>query len=300
MSDVDVVAESIESMKVRGARDIAIAAAEALRDLVKEGANLTELKIAGEKLKAARPSAISLPNAVDYCIYLSEGNEVMPPEQFKEKTVSDIESYLTELNTSLERIAKVGAELIKDGETVMTHCQSDTVASIFRKAYDDGKKIKVLATEARPRHQGHLTAKILAEYGIPVTLIIDSAAHYMMKKLRVDKVFFGADTVTVDGDLVNKIGSSQIALAAKHLDIPVLVAAESLKFNPRSIFGRDVEIEMRDPKEVAEIPGVEILNPAFDVTESEYIDMIITEDGVMPPAAAYSLLREKYGWEILK
>jgi ribose 1,5-bisphosphate isomerase len=78
----------------------------------------------------------------------------------------------------------------------------------------------------------------------------------------------------------------------------VLVAAESLKFDPRSMFGHDVEIEMRDPKEVAEIPGVTVLNPAFDVTESAYIDMIITEEGVMPPSAAYQMLKEKYGWEL--
>jgi ribose 1,5-bisphosphate isomerase len=300
MASVDVVAESIRSMKVRGARDIAIAAAETLRDMVKDGATLSELKSAGERLKAARPSAVSLPNAVDYCIYLAEGNRILPEDQFKDKTAADIRCYLDELKSSLERIAKIGSELIKDGDTLLTHCQSDTVAEIFKKAYDDGKKIKVVATEARPRHQGHLTAKMLADYGIPVTLIIDSAAHYMMKKLHVDKVFVGADTITADGDVVNKVGTSQIALSARHMDIPVIVAAESLKFNPKSLFGRDVEIEMRDPKEIADLPGINVLNPAFDITEAEYVDVIVTEAGVMPPQAAYSLLREKYGWEIAK
>jgi ribose 1,5-bisphosphate isomerase len=297
---VDVVAESIKSMKVRGARDIAIAAVEALRGVVEDGGRMPELTAAGERLKSARPSAISLPNAVDYVLYLAEGNKVLKGDDFKVKTLRDINDYLRSLNESIKKIAEIGAGIIKDGDVILTHCNSDTAISILKKAWDDGKKIKVVCTEARPRHQGYLTAKQLADYGIPTTLVIDSAVHWAVKELSVDKVVVGADTICANGDVVNKVGTAQIALCAYESDVDFFVAAESLKFSPQSLMGKMVKIEERDVKEVTEIPGVAIRNPGFDVTEAKYIDAIITEEGLMPPQAAYHLLKEKYGWELTK
>jgi len=295
MTEVDILAEKIESMKVRGARDIAIAAAEALLELSEAGVGVEEMQAAGEKLKAARPSAISLPNAVDYCLYLAEKNK--DPE----KTTQEIGAFLKSLNQSIEKITEIGAEVVEDGDVILTHCQSDTVVQILKRAWDDGKKISAVCTEARPRHQGRITAAMLSEHGIPTTLIIDSAVHHMMRKLKVSKVIVGADTVAVNGDVINKIGSSQIALSAKDRGIPFYVAAESLKFDPRSLLGHHVRIEERDPSEVTEpLPGVTIINPAFDITESELIEAIITEEGMIPPAAAYQILKDKYGWEIKK
>lgn len=298
MAEVDVVAEKIESMQVRGARDIAIAASEALRDVVKDGGTIEELRIAGQKLKAARPSAVSLPNAVNYVLYLAEGNRVLPEDEYRSKTVGEVEDFLSELNSSLKKIAGIGAELIKKGDTVLTHCQSDTVLEIFKRAWDDGKGINVVCTEARPRHQGYITARKCSEHGIPTTLVIDSAVHWALKELEVDKVFVGADTIAANGDVINKVGTAQIALCASESDIDFFVAAESLKFSPESLMGRMVSIEERDTSEVVEIAGVSIRNPGFDVTESKYVDAIITEGGVMPPQAAYHLLREKYGWNL--
>ncbi len=298
MSDVDIVAESIRSMKVRGARDIAVAAALALKKIVDEGGKIPELEPAGEKLKAARPSAIALPNAVNYVMYLADGNKSLSDEEFKEKTMKDIDGFLDQMAKSVKKIAEIGAEIIREGETLLTHCQSDTVFEIFSKAWDDGKKIKVVCTEARPRHQGYLTARKCSEHGIPTTLVIDSAVHWAIRELDVDKIFVGADTVCANGDVVNKVGTSQIALCADEADIDFFVAADSLKFSAESMMGRMVNIEERDTSEVTEIPNVTIRNPGFDVTEAKYIDAIITEEGIMPPQGAYPLLKEKYGWEL--
>jgi len=298
--NVDLVAKKIESMKVRGARDIAIAAVEALRGVVEGGGRMPELAEAGERLKAARPSAISLPNAVDYTLYLAEGNKVLKGDDFRVKTLRDINDYLRSLNESIKKIAEIGAGIIKDGDVILTHCNSDTAISILKKAWDEGKKIRVVCTEARPRHQGYLTARQLADHGIPTTLVIDSAVHWAIKALSVDKVIVGADTICANGDVVNKVGTAGIALCAHESDVDFFVAAESLKFSPQSLMGKMVKIEERDTKEVTELPGVAVRNPGFDVTESQYIDAIITEEGLMPPQAAYHLLKEKYGWELKK
>ncbi len=299
-SRVDDVAEAIRSMKIRGARDIAILSVETLRDLMSSGASIGELRSASMKLKLARPSAVSLPNAVNYVLYLAESNKLLSKKDFTEKTLAGINGFLEGLNKSLEDIAEIGSRLIEDGDTVMTHCNSDTAIGVIKKAWSDGKKINAVCTESRPRHQGYLSAKMLSEHGIPTTLIIDSAVHHMMKALEVDKVIVGADTICANGDVINKIGTSQIALCAHSMDVDFIVAAESLKFSPESLFGRTVAIEERDSKEVADIQGVAIRNPGFDVTEAQYVDMIITEEGVMPPQAAYHLLKEKYKWDILK
>ncbi|MFH1788864.1 MAG: ribose 1,5-bisphosphate isomerase [Candidatus Altiarchaeota archaeon] len=300
MTEVDVVADSIKSMKVRGARDIAIAAAEALKDVVKAGGKMAELESAGERLKAARPSAISLPNAVNYVLYLADGNKALPDDEFKEKTLKEIDDFLKQIKNSILKIAEIGAEIIKDGDVILTHCNSDTAISILKKAWSDGKKISVVCTEARPRHQGYITAKQCSEHGIPTTLIIDSAVHWAMKEFGVDKVIVGADTICANGDVVNKVGTANIALAAKESDVDFFVAADSLKFSAQSLMGKTVNIEERDTSEVTEIEGVTIRNPGFDVTEAQYVDAIITEEGVMPSQAAYHLLKAKYGWELSK
>lgn len=294
MTRVDKVAKSIKSMKVRGARDIAIAAVKCLKELVDDGAGIKELKKAAKMLKAARPSAISLPNAVNYALYLAK------KDAYPGKTSKELGRFLDELNRSIEKIAEIGARVIEDGDTILTHCQSDTVVQILKKARKKGKKIKAVCTEARPRHQGYITASMLSAAKIPTTLIIDSAVFHMLRELEVDKVIVGADTVFVDGDVVNKIGSSQIAMSAKKLGIPFIVAAETLKFSPESIMGKMVKIEERDPAEITKIRGVKIRNPAFDITDAEYIDFIITEEGIIPAQEAYHLMREKYGWELKK
>jgi ribose 1,5-bisphosphate isomerase len=296
----------IKTMKVRGALDIAIAAVKALESVCLEDAAdtaalLGKLRIAARRLKSSRPTAVSLPNAVNYVLYVADRSGDMPLDDFRKTMSFEIQKFVGEQERALETIAEIGANVIESGDVILTHCNSDTVVHILTHAWKDAKKIEVICTESRPRYQGHLTAKALSSAGIPTTLIIDSAVHLMMKKLKVDKVMVGADTICANGDLINKIGTSQVALCAKEQDVDFIAATESIKFSPASVMGSVAEIEERDPSEViarGKLRGVRVLNPAFDVTDAEYISMIVTEYGVIPPQAAYHLLKEKFGWEL--
>lgn len=303
-SDVNRTVKLIKEMRIRGALDIAIAASRAMKNVVNSHANntdklISELRIAGRKLKSSRPTAISLPNSIDYILYLAEKNRNLEIDEFKKNMSSEIDTFIEEQSNAVDKIAEIGSRVIENGNKILIHCQSDTVINLLKRAWND-KKIEVICTETRPMYQGRLSAKLLAKYGIPATLIVDSAVHLTMKEFKVDKVIVGADTVYVNGDVINKIGTSQIALCAKEQNIDFIVAAESIKFSPESLIGAQVEIEERSPREVikSEISGVRVFNPAFDITHAELIDMIITEYGVMPPQAVYSLVKEKFGWEL--
>jgi ribose 1,5-bisphosphate isomerase len=306
MSALDKTYLDIKTMKVRGALDIAIAAVLALGSVLDEDSKDTKdlvrkLSAGGKKIKSSRPTAVSLPNAVNYILYVSEKNKHLSSDEYRKAMKKCVNSFVREQKEALAKIGEIGSNLIEDGDVLMTHCNSDTVVSIFRKAHSEGKDFKVVCTESRPRYQGHLTAKAVSSMGIPTTMIVDSAVHLMMKKLKVDKVFVGADTVCANGDLINKIGTSQVALCAKELNVEFIVATESIKFSPQSLLGSIVGIEERDSSEVIEkrkLPKVLIRNPSFDVTEAELIDMIVTECGVMPPQGAYNLLKEKFGWSL--
>ena len=306
MQGLEQTIEDIKKMRIRGALDIAIAAAKAMHLVVKKDAKDTQelikkLRSAGEKLKSSRPSAVSLPNAVNYIFYIAEKNKELEIEKFREKISSEIQRFVEKQERALKKIAEIGSNLIQSGDVILTHCNSDTVNMILEKAWRDGKGIEVICTETRPRYQGIITVKELSSSGIPTTLIVDSAVHLIMRKLKVNKVLVGADTICANGDLINKIGTSQIALCAKELDIDFIVAAESIKFSPESVMGSVVEIEERDPSEIIKaekLKDVRVLNPVFDITDARYISMIITEYGVIPPEAAYHLLKEKFGWEL--
>jgi len=169
----------------------------------------------------------------------------------------------------------------------------------MKTAWEQGRRFEVFVTETRPRFQGHITARELAKVGIPVTVILDDAVRYFMQ--RVDKVLVGADAITANGALVNKIGTSMVALAAHEARVKVFVAAETYKFSPETMIGELVTIEERDPTEVisqeerARIGSIKVLNPSFDVTPPEFIDLIITERGIIPPLGAILILEEVFG-----
>jgi len=160
----------------------------------------------------------------------------------------------------------------------------------------------VFATEVRPRNQGLLTIRALNDAGIPTNFIVDSAVRSFISD--IDLVIVGADAVTVNGAVVNKIGTSQVAHSAAEARVNVLVAAETYKFAPRTITGELIEIEERPaqevlPDEVARtLPHVTVRNPAFDVTPADYIDLIVTEAGAIPPQMAYVIIKEYLGWGI--
>lgn len=299
LQDVKEIAKKIETMKIRGAGDIARAAANGLKITAKKSNAenpselLKKIKEAKKHLLDTRPTAVSLANSLRFVTQdLSEKDSL---EDMKEYVISEADKFIENSKKATEKIGEIGSRRISDGDTIMTHCNSSNALSVIKTASNQGKDIRVIANEARPRQQGLITVKELLEADIPTTLIVDSAARYFMKK--IDKFVVGADSIAANGAVVNKIGTSQIALAAHEARVPTFVAAESYKFHPSTLVGELIKIEERDPNEIVdpdEYPGLEIRNPAFDVTPSDYIDLIITERGVIPPEAAYEILQEHF------
>ena len=287
MNRVREIAEEIRTMKVQGAIQIAMRAEEGLKHVVENSKAetkeefLKELTDAAKLFKNTRPTAVALPNAVD--ILIDSVTKIQGDlEETKKNALEVVSAMIKNGQESLEKIGKIGAELIEDGSTILEHCHSSTVVSILKEAHKQGKKFNVICTETRPWHQGYISAKELSEAGIPTSLIVDSAAMYFMKD--VDMVLVGADTVTKNGDLVNKIGTSQIALVAKKFDVPFYTATHTIKFDKNREKGEEVPIEERPPEEIidpAKLPKVDIKNPIFDVTKPEYITGYITEKGLM-------------------
>lgn len=304
------IAEGIRTMKIRGAGKIARSAAEALKIAAEryDGPRDTSLfrkyigKVA-DILISTRPTAVSLPNAVFYVVSaLSERDEDL--DKLRETVVKRATDFITESLQAVKKISDYAAKRIKDNSVVLTHCHSSVAVEAISEAYRRGKVIKVYTTETRPFFQGRITATQLLKNGVPAVQIPDSAVRYVMNE--VDYVVVGADTVASNGAVVNKIGTSQVALVAKEARVRVYVVTESYKFSPMTVLGELVPIEFRDPLEVvpsewlAKRKNVEVLNPSFDVTPPEYIDSIITEIGVIPPQAAILVLTQRLGWAIEK
>ncbi|AYK14649.1 MAG: ribose 1,5-bisphosphate isomerase [Methanosarcina flavescens] len=304
MQKVQETAEKIRTMEIRGAGRIAKAAAEAIRDYA-AGLDVTSMEEFSAKIRevsdfliSTRPTAVSLPNAVKLASKYSSGNV----EDARQEIITNANLFIERADRALGKIGKIGSRRIRDGDVIMTHCNSHAALSIITTAFEDGKNISVYSTESRPRCQGLLTIQHLNDFGIPTTLIVDSAVRYYMKD--VDKVIVGADAIAANGALVNKIGTSQLALAAHEARKSFMVAAETFKFSPSTIVGNPIEIEERDAEEVIdpavlkELSHVQVKNPAFDFTPAEYIDMIVTDIGIIPPAMAYTVIKEHLGWEL--
>lgn len=304
------IAEGIKTMRIRGAGKIARAAAEALKiaALNYDGPEDEKefrrymAKVA-DIIISTRPTAVSLPNAVFYVMYHLEKAQGSVKDLIDAvKRAAD--QFIAESLEAVKKIGEIGSRRIKDDSVVLTHCHSTAAATVIITAYKMGKIRRVYSTETRPFYQGRITTSYLLKEGVPVIQIPDSAVRYIMHE--VDQVVVGADTITSNGAVVNKIGTSQVALAAHEARVRVFVAAETYKFSPATAIGELVPIEFRDPTEIVpkewiiRHPNVRVLNPSFDVTPPEYIDAIITEQGVIPPQAAILILIERFGWALEK
>ena len=301
------IAEDIRSMRVRGARLIARSAVEALQIVARNSSAgdittfVAELASAARFLLQTRPTAVSLPNGIRFVMHrvnrAKEGGASL--ETIRATAVKAAQEFIDNTDTAIQRIGEIGARRIRDGDVLLTHCNSSAVISIMKTAWNQGTKFEVYVTETRPRFQGRITAKALAGIGIPVTLILDDAVRYFMHD--VDKVLVGADAVTANGALVNKIGTSLLALAAHEANVRVFAAAETYKFSPETMIGELVTVEERDPSEVISshelrpLGAVRVRNPSFDVTPPEFIDLIITEQGIIPPLGAMLILEDILG-----
>jgi ribose 1,5-bisphosphate isomerase len=195
-----------------------------------------------------------------------------------------------------DMIEEIAAHKIKNKMIVFTHCHSSTVRDALIRAKKQGINFEVHNTETRPVFQGRITAKELAKAGIPVTHYVDSAARLALKKS--DLMLLGADAITADGKVINKIGSELIGEVADRYDIPIYICTDSWKFDPRTIFGKETEIEERPAKEIwsGAPKKVKIANYAFEKINPDIITGIITELGIYRPAILLEEIKKAYPW----
>ncbi len=298
------VAEGIRSMVVRGAPAIGVAAAygvalEALR--LQDSSLADDFKDGMETgftvLAASRPTAVNLFWALQRMRKVWEGVAAQTPQQVAQRLLAEAHEILAEDIRINKAMGANGAVLLKDGARVLTHCNAGALATagwgtalgVFRSAVEAGKKISVIADETRPFLQGaRLTAWEMVQENIPVTLITDNMAGYMMAHGEVDAVVVGTDRVAANGDVANKIGTYMVAVLAKRHNIPFYVACPLSTIDMNIATGADIPIEERSVDEVKGFrdnhwaaAGVKIRNPAFDVTPAELVTGLITEKGVV-------------------
>lgn len=302
---LEQVFTSIKQLKVRGAPAIGIAGAFGLIVSVKKYIDkssdefLKILKSNGDYLISSRPTAVNLSWAVNRVIKKAESIKHLKSEEiFKIIENEAVEIYNEDKNIC-HSIGNYGEELIHDNMGILTHCNAGALAvselgtalAPIYKALDNGKKFRVYADETRPLLQGaRLTSYELYSAGADVTLICDNMAAYAMNKGLIDMVIVGCDRVASNGDTANKIGTMNVAILAKHFNIPFYVACPSSTFDNKTLTGKDIIIEERDKSEVTHFgacqtapENVNVLNPAFDVTPNELITGFITEYGIIKP-----------------
>ena len=299
---VQATAERIRKLEVQGARNVAIAAIKALQTLADQTkaknktAFLNELKEAQAMLFASRETEPLMRNAIRWIITQVEDSSTEKVDALRQMVVSNASQFLKNLEASRERIAEIGAKRIRDGSVIFTHCHSSTVTRLLARAKKDGKNLKVICTETRPAFQGRITAREMVELGVETTFIVDSAARSFIGN--VDLIILGADAITSEGNVVNKIGTSAIAVLAYEARKPLYVVSELLKFDPETLYGEYEKIEQRNPMEVwKEAPEkLVVKNPAFDVTPSKYIHGLICEEGVITPQSIVEVVHRRYPW----
>jgi ribose 1,5-bisphosphate isomerase len=302
MDAVRATADKINRLEIRGARNIAIAAIKAIEELSKESKAkskegfMKELMAAKEILFASRATEPLMRNAIRWMISQTERSGEADIIKLKEVVSKASQHFLKILEESKEWIAEIGSRRIREGTIVLTHCHSSTVTYMLRKAKEAGKSFEVFCTETRPFLQGRITARELVEAGIKTTLIVDSAARFFMNK--IDMVIVGADAITSEGNVINKIGTSMIALAAKEARTPFYVVSELLKFDPATMYGEYEKIEERSAEEVWANPPKELIirNPVFDVTRRDFIHGIICEEGIISPHLVSEIVKRRYPW----
>lgn len=296
------IAKKISQLKIQGARNVAIAAIWALIELSKVTKSRTkqefldELSAGQTVLINSRETEPLMRNALRWIISQVENSDKKEVLKLSEIVKSSADEFLSNLEASKEQIAKIGKKRIKNNSVILTHCHSSTVTKLLIDANKEGKKFEVFCTETRPVFQGRITAQELIKKGIKTTLIVDSAARSIMKE--VDIVIVGADAITSEGNVINKIGTSTIALIAKEARKPFYVVSELLKFDPATASGDYEKIEERDSSEIwKDAPkNLIIRNPAFDVTRRDFIHGIICEQGIMPPHSIFEVVRRNYKW----
>jgi len=304
--DVESVSQAIRELKVRGAPAIGVTAAMGVA-LGAQSIATTDYDVFAkallaicDRLAATRPTAVNLFWAIERMKHKSAALKGESIASIKRSLMRESQAILEEDIALCRAMGRYGADLIATGQTVLTHCNAGALATagygtalgVIRAAWEQGKKIQVIADETRPVLQGaRLTAWELMQDKIPVTLITDNMAGSLMRQGKIHLCIVGADRIAANGDVANKIGTYSVAVLAKAHGIPFYVAAPYSTIDLKTRSGADIPIEQRNPLEVTMIhgshpvapQGVSVYNPAFDVTPAELITGIITEQGVFKP-----------------
>ncbi|MCC7441021.1 MAG: S-methyl-5-thioribose-1-phosphate isomerase [Bdellovibrionales bacterium] len=293
VESVDAMIEAIQALKVRGAPLIGVAAALALAECGRAGTPMDQVWDAGVRLRGARPTAVNLMAAVDRMM----ASLPLGLARF----IATAESIFREDQELCERIARNGAPLIEDGDSVLTHCNAGGLATagigtalgVIRVAHESGKKIHVYVDETRPLLQGgRLTAWELEKLGIPYTIICDNMAATLMRSGRIQKAIVGADRIAYNGDFANKVGTYGVAVLCRFHSVPFFVAGPRTTFDAQCPGGAEIPVELRAETEVLGLAaglgglrwspaGAQAWNPSFDVTPSELVSAYVFEKGVV-------------------
>jgi methylthioribose-1-phosphate isomerase len=304
------VAEAIHSLRVRGAPAIGVTAAFgtvlSLARLLHEQRHEIDLaevqqhvRSAGKFLASTRPTAVNLAWAVERMLKRMDENlhDVSSSQNLKDLLLTEAFAIAQEDQDACLRMGELGASLIADGDTLLTHCNTGALATAgigtalapIYMAHHAGKKVHVFVDETRPVLQGaRLTAWELQHEGVPLTLITDNMAGYFMQQGYIKAVFVGADRITANGDVANKIGTYSVAVLASVHGIPFYVVAPTSTIDLSLASGEHIPVEQRNPEEVTTVrgieiapPGISVANPAFDITPHRYVTAIITEKGII-------------------
>lgn len=309
-TDTRDVAEAIRTMVVRGAPAIGSAAGfgMALAAIHAQSGSdeglLQELEKAGNILKAARPTAVNLAWAVDRIL-----RAVQTSANIRETVISVAQTIFDEDVQANIQIGLNGLELVPQNARFIHHCNTGALATsgygtalgVIRAAHEHGRNVFVYVDETRPRLQGaRLTAWELQKLGIPYKVIVDDASGHVMRTRGVDLCVVGCDRVAANGDTANKIGTFNLALAARAHNVPFYVIGPTSTLDPNTADGNAIPVEERGGDEVLTIegqpialPDTPVFNPAFDVTPHEYITAIVTEKGICYPPFGLSLSKTK-------
>ncbi len=282
---IEKIAKDIKEIKIQGASNIEITAIKGILELVKRtnklnDALIEEIKENINHLIIQRPNEPKLRNSMSYVFQLvkKHPNNTEPLE-------IEIEKYEEKTEKGNNDIAEMASKLISNGSKILTHCHSTLVENTFKRAHDKGIDFEVFCTETRPRYQGRITAKNLADYGINTTLVTDASITHYLKQM--DYFFSGSDVVFFDGSIMNKLGTYAISLVAREFKTPHIVLTSTHCVETNDLLSFVQEIEERNINEVwkkeTRPEKLKIKNPAFDIVPNELIDKFITEEGVFSP-----------------
>lgn len=302
------VAEAIRSLRVRGAPAIGVGAGFGMllaltRYLREQEDNESvegaqeHLRSIGHMLRTTRPTAVNLAWAVERILKcIDAAGDIHSTETLLQLVRDEALAIAQEDRDACQRMGELGAELIADGDTLLTHCNAGALAATgigtalapIYVAHSSGKKLHVFVDETRPILQGaRLTAWELQREGVPLTLITDNMAGYFMRQGRINAIFVGADRIAANGDVANKIGTYSVAVLASVHNIPFYVVAPTSTVDLSLASGEQIPVEQRKPEEVTKLRGIQIApagvsvaNPAFDITPFSYVTAIITERGI--------------------